>query len=59
MVNITKSDTELKIVTILNIFHQTPAASNKFVLKLTQLIIQTEQAMAIGKIFKLSEMVLF
>ncbi|XP_066149283.1 transcription-associated protein 1 isoform X2 [Euwallacea fornicatus] len=46
-VSITKSDSELKIVTILNIFHQTPAASSKFVLKLTQLMIQTEQAMYI------------
>ncbi|KAF7269505.1 transcription-associated protein Nipped-A isoform X2 [Rhynchophorus ferrugineus] len=42
-----KSDDEQKIVTIISIFYQTPAASNKFILQLTQLIFQTEQAMSI------------
>ncbi|XP_049825027.1 transcription-associated protein 1 isoform X2 [Aethina tumida] len=42
-----KGDEEQKIVTIISIFHQTPAASSKFITQLCQLILQTEQAMLI------------
>jgi transformation/transcription domain-associated protein len=42
-----KGDEEQKIVTIIGIFHQTPAASSKFINQLCQLILQTEQAMLI------------
>ncbi|KAJ8954217.1 hypothetical protein NQ318_005812 [Aromia moschata] len=42
-----KGDEEQKIVTIISIFHQTPAASSKFISLLCQLILQTEQAMMI------------
>ncbi|CAG9767854.1 unnamed protein product [Ceutorhynchus assimilis] len=42
-----KSENEEKVVIIISIFHQTPAATSKFVLKLTQLILQAEQAMCI------------
>nr|CAH7738954.1 unnamed protein product [Callosobruchus chinensis] len=42
-----KGDEEQKIVTIISIFHQTPAASSKFIGQLCQLILQTEQAMGI------------
>uniref|UniRef100_A0A1Y1MXI9 FAT domain-containing protein n=3 Tax=Photinus pyralis TaxID=7054 RepID=A0A1Y1MXI9_PHOPY len=40
-----KGDEEQKIVTIINIFHQTPAASAKFIKQLCVLIIRSEQAM--------------
>lgn len=46
----TKFEMEQKVATIINIFHQTPAASSQYVLKLTQLIIRSEQAMSIGKL---------
>ncbi|CAH1110190.1 unnamed protein product [Psylliodes chrysocephalus] len=42
-----KGDEEQKIVTIISIFHQTPAASSKFITPLCQLILETEQAMGI------------
>ncbi|CAH1997935.1 unnamed protein product [Acanthoscelides obtectus] len=42
-----KGSEEQKIVTIISIFHQTPAASSKFISQLCQLILQTEQAMGI------------
>uniref|UniRef100_A0AAR5Q8F1 FAT domain-containing protein n=1 Tax=Dendroctonus ponderosae TaxID=77166 RepID=A0AAR5Q8F1_DENPD len=43
----TKFEMEEKVATIINIFHQTPAASSQYVLKLIQLIIQSEQAISI------------
>lgn len=42
-----EGDDEHKIVTILRIFHQTPAASAKFINQLCQLILQTEKAILI------------
>ncbi|XP_057664226.1 transcription-associated protein 1 [Diorhabda carinulata] len=42
-----KGDEEQKIVTIISIFHQTPAASSKFITQLCTLILETEQAMGI------------
>lgn len=42
-----KGEEEQKIVTIINIFHQIPAASSKFIKQLCQLILQTEQALLI------------
>ncbi|XP_044261128.1 transcription-associated protein 1 [Tribolium madens] len=42
-----KGDEEQKIVTIIGIYHQTPAASSKFINQLCQLILQAEQAMLI------------
>ncbi|CAG9853589.1 unnamed protein product [Phyllotreta striolata] len=42
-----KSDDEQKIVTIISIFHQTPAASSKFITHLCQLVLETEQVMGI------------
>lgn len=41
------SDEEQKVVTILRIFHQTPAASAKFINQLCQFILQTEKAVLI------------
>ncbi|XP_050299225.1 transcription-associated protein 1 isoform X2 [Anthonomus grandis grandis] len=41
-----KSENEQKVVTIVGIFHQTPAASSKFVMKLSQKVLQAEQIMA-------------
>lgn len=40
-------DTELKITTILGIFHQIPAATNKFIETLCRLILQTEKSLMI------------
>ncbi|XP_030767739.1 transcription-associated protein 1 [Sitophilus oryzae] len=46
--NLPKKTDEQKItITIINIFYQTPAASSKFIVQLTQLILQIEQTMAI------------
>ncbi|KAF5288689.1 hypothetical protein FQR65_LT11954 [Abscondita terminalis] len=42
-----KSDEEQKVLTIIKIFHQTPAASSKFIKQLCLLIIRSEQAMLI------------
>nr|CAH7738958.1 unnamed protein product [Callosobruchus chinensis] len=42
-----KGEEEQKIVTIISIFHQTPAASSKLIGQLCQLILQTEQALGI------------
>ncbi|KAL3270789.1 hypothetical protein HHI36_021313 [Cryptolaemus montrouzieri] len=42
-----KGEEEQKIVTIISIFHQTPAASSKFITQLVSLILQTEKAMSI------------
>lgn len=42
-----KDDEEQKVVTIINIFHQTPAASSKFIKQLCLLVIRSEQAMLI------------
>ncbi|XP_060534319.1 transcription-associated protein 1 [Cylas formicarius] len=42
-----KTEEEQKIVTIISIFHQTPAASSKFISQLTQQILQAERAMMI------------
>ncbi|XP_072379030.1 transcription-associated protein 1 [Diabrotica undecimpunctata] len=42
-----KGDDEQKIVTIISVFHQTPAASSKFINQLCQLILETEQAMEV------------
>lgn len=40
-------DTELKVATILGIFHQIPAATNKFIETLCRLILQTERSLMI------------
>lgn len=40
-------DTELKVTTILGIFHQIPAATNKFIETLCRLILQTEKSLMI------------
>lgn len=40
-------DTEQKIITILGIFHQIPAATNKFIETLCRLILQTENSLQI------------
>lgn len=40
-------DTELKVATILGIFHQIPAATNKFIETLFRLILQTEKSLMI------------
>lgn len=40
-------DTELKVTTILGIFHQIPAATNKFIDTLCRLILQTERSLMI------------
>lgn len=40
-------DTEQKIITILGIFHQIPAATNKFIETLCRLILQTESSLQI------------
>lgn len=42
-----KGDDEQKVVTIISIFHQTPAASSKFIKQLCQLVIRSEQAMLV------------
>lgn len=42
-----KGEEEQKIATIISIFHQTPAASSKFITLLVTLILQTEKAMSI------------
>ncbi|KAG5864322.1 hypothetical protein JTB14_004435 [Gonioctena quinquepunctata] len=42
-----KGEKEQKIMTIISIFHQTPAASSKFISQLCQLVLQNEQAMGI------------
>ncbi|XP_045469394.1 transcription-associated protein 1 isoform X2 [Harmonia axyridis] len=42
-----KGEEEQKISTIISIFHQTPAASSKFITLLVTLILQTEKAMTI------------
>ncbi|KAI4454767.1 ataxia telangiectasia mutated atm -related [Holotrichia oblita] len=42
-----KTEEEQKIVTVISIYHQTPAASSKFIKDLCQLVLKTEQAMFI------------
>lgn len=42
-----KGEEEQKICTIISIYHQTPAASSKFIKQLCQVILQTEQALLI------------
>nr|XP_022907724.1 transformation/transcription domain-associated protein [Onthophagus taurus] len=40
-----KGEEEKKIITCISIFHQTPAASSKFIRQLTQYLLQTERAL--------------
>ncbi|KAK9874414.1 hypothetical protein WA026_002761 [Henosepilachna vigintioctopunctata] len=42
-----KGEEEQKIVSIISIFHQTPAASSKFITQLVTLVLQTEKALSI------------
>lgn len=42
-----KGDEEQKIITVIEIFHQIPAASSKFIKQLSAVVLQTERALLI------------